>query len=241
MAIEKEWLEQRYIKDLASVTDIAADAGCGVANIRRCLKKWSIRRGKAFIEGKPAWNSGLTKLDDERVAAGAKSKEGENNPMFGRPAWNAGLTKDSDERIANVARSLTGRSPDDKTRDKMRFAKLGKSGADSNAWRGGTQYSNGYGVKRISVSGRRVYMHRHVAEKALGRTLLTDEQVHHVDKRKHNNSPDNLIVLLTDDHNRLHRAIEAGFVSYDEQVMWLKSNKVYFVEVKNEDSERKAA
>lgn len=229
--IEKEWLEQRYVKDLASVADIAAEAGCGSANIRRYLKKWEIRRGKTAIVGRPAWNTGLTKDNDPRIAKMAEERRGEGNPMFGIPAWNDGLTKETDVRVADVAEKLKGLSPGETTREKMRDAKLGKFGEESNAWRGGVQYSNGYGVNRISVGGKRIYMHRFVAEQILERELDTEEHVHHLDRNKHNNEPANLLVLMTDDHNRLHRAIEAGQSSREQQIAWLKENEIQFKEL----------
>lgn len=50
-----------------------------------------------------------------------------------------------------------------------------------------------------------VYEHVLVAEKILGRQLNKLEVVHHKDKNRHNNSPDNLIVFKTkSDHTRYH-------------------------------------
>ena len=56
-------------------------------------------------------------------------------------------------------------------------------------------HSNGY-----------VYEHILVAEKKLGRSLKLEEVVHHKDKNKENNSPDNLIVFATNaDHSTYHK------------------------------------
>lgn len=46
--------------------------------------------------------------------------------------------------------------------------------------------------------------HRVVAEALLGRPLKPDEHVHHRDEDKHNNSPENLVVLSATDHLALH-------------------------------------
>ena len=46
--------------------------------------------------------------------------------------------------------------------------------------------------KQITVDGERKLEHRHVMEQLLGRTLESEEQVHHKDRNKRNNSPDNL-------------------------------------------------
>lgn len=52
----------------------------------------------------------------------------------------------------------------------------------------------------------RVLEHILVAEKKLGRYLHDDEQVHHRDRDKANNDPDNLLVLTSSEHARLHAA-----------------------------------
>ena len=44
------------------------------------------------------------------------------------------------------------------------------------------------------------YLHRWVAEHMLNRPLMDDEVVHHVDGNKHNNSPENLMILADSDH-----------------------------------------
>jgi hypothetical protein len=49
------------------------------------------------------------------------------------------------------------------------------------------------------------YLHRQVAEKILGRKLLENEVVHHIDKNPANNSLSNLVVLDKDDHKALHK------------------------------------
>lgn len=46
--------------------------------------------------------------------------------------------------------------------------------------------------------------HRVVAENKIGRKLLPSEHVHHIDGNKHNNHPDNLIVMSSSEHGQLH-------------------------------------
>lgn len=53
----------------------------------------------------------------------------------------------------------------------------------------------------------RVYLHRHVASIKEGRWLTREEQVHHIDGNKLNNTPDNLAVLSCSDHSRLHKPL----------------------------------
>ena len=46
--------------------------------------------------------------------------------------------------------------------------------------------------------------HRVIVEEKIGRPLLSDEHVHHIDGNKHNNHPDNLIVMTREEHLKLH-------------------------------------
>lgn len=71
--------------------------------------------------------------------------------------------------------------------------------------------SNGYILVRVGknhpladVRGY-AYEHRVVAEEKIGRSLLDNEHVHHVDENKQNNSPENLEVLTTQEHRFQHR------------------------------------
>jgi hypothetical protein len=63
-------------------------------------------------------------------------------------------------------------------------------------------------VESIKPSTYRKYLGRHehrvVAEQKIGRPIQPGEHVHHIDGDKHNNNPDNLIVLTASEHQRLH-------------------------------------
>lgn len=51
----------------------------------------------------------------------------------------------------------------------------------------------------------KVYLHRHIASLTLGRWLVNEEHVHHIDANKLNNTPDNLIVLSPSEHSSIHK------------------------------------
>lgn len=62
-----------------------------------------------------------------------------------------------------------------------------------------------HGVKEkgyIKKNGRHV--HRIIAEEMLGRKLLSNEIVHHIDGNSQNNDPSNLQVMTQSEHCRLH-------------------------------------
>jgi hypothetical protein len=46
--------------------------------------------------------------------------------------------------------------------------------------------------------------HRVVIENIIGRELKPDEIVHHINKKKRDNSPENLVVLTRSEHSSLH-------------------------------------
>lgn len=56
-----------------------------------------------------------------------------------------------------------------------------------------------------------VYVHIYVAERKLGRALLSSEVVHHADFNKTNNDEDNLIIFASNsDHVRYHNLLRSG-------------------------------
>lgn len=61
---------------------------------------------------------------------------------------------------------------------------------------------SGEGKGYRKVNGR--HEHRTVAEQMLGRPLEPGEIVHHIDRNKRNNAPENLQVMTQSEHARLH-------------------------------------
>jgi len=63
-------------------------------------------------------------------------------------------------------------------------------------------------VKAVKPNTYRKYHgqheHRVVAEQKIGRPILPGEHVHHIDGNKHNNHPDNLVVMTASEHHKLH-------------------------------------
>lgn len=225
-------LKRMYLTDLMLIDKIAEFYGCSVANIKRLLKKHKITRGRVLQKQGlvKSWNKGLTKDSNEVLKRLSEERVGDKNPMFNMPAWNKGLTKDNNDSLKTVSLKMTDREVGFKTREKQALAKLGKTKDLANNWQGGRAYINrlGYLQYRFTIDGKRWYAHRYVATKALGRDLRSDEEVHHIDAGRINNSPENLLVLNENDHNRLHRAIDSGHITKRQQIDWLILNGINF-------------
>lgn len=63
---------------------------------------------------------------------------------------------------------------------------------------------NRQGYVREYINGKYVLQHRLVVEQAIGRKLRDDEIVHHKDRNKSNNSLDNLEIMSSSEHTRMH-------------------------------------
>ena len=58
--------------------------------------------------------------------------------------------------------------------------------------------------KAIKINGVKKDLHRVIAEKMIGRPLLFNEVVHHIDGDKLNNRQENLEIMSRSDHSRMH-------------------------------------
>lgn len=90
------------------------------------------------------------------------------------------------KHMSEMNRRLNPTRMTEETRSKLRACHLSEGN--------GRTYAKIYGEK----------VHRLVAEKMIGRPLLPNEVVHHIDQNKRNNDPNNLMVMTPSEHSRLH-------------------------------------
>ena len=77
-------------------------------------------------------------------------------------------------------------------------------GADNHFYRGGGRRFHG-GYIQIYVNGQWLREHRVIMERVLGRRLLSNENVHHLNHDKTDNRPENLTVMSHSEHSRHHQ------------------------------------
>jgi hypothetical protein len=87
-------------------------------------------------------------------------------------------------------------------------------GPNHPSWKGGRQLnSNGYWViwcpyHPDSNSKGYVFEHRLIMEEHIGRFLLNEEIVHHIDENRQNNEISNLQLINRDQHMKIHYKID---------------------------------
>ena len=147
--------------------------------------------------------------------------------------WNKGLTKETSNivKMLSVKKSEWWKTHDTtKTRKKIGLASTqrltGKKGSTAKGWRGGKYTTKRDGYIHIYLpehpnarkggggGGGYVLEHRLVMEKMIGRYLTKDEDVHHKNKIKDDNRPENLMLVTHGFHFEEHICPKCNFTYY---------------------------
>jgi HNH endonuclease len=113
----------------------------------------------------------------------------------------------------------------------MNFKRTGDPCSQKRAPNGAGTVTNGY--RMIFHNGKQIREHRYVAEQMLGRALLPNEVVHHIDGNTLNNDPSNLQVLDSQSvHMKMHHGTLANHMAgvpdrprsqrVEDKVKWAK-------------------
>jgi hypothetical protein len=118
-----------------------------------------------------------------------------------------GMWEDPEHRkivSEKISKSLQGKSFTEEHKKKLRKPKPSISGKNHYRWNGGkTKTTQGYIA--ITVDGKRIYEHRYIMEKYLGRKLRTNESIHHINGIKTDNRIENLALTNKKNHPNMHR------------------------------------
>jgi transposase len=191
---DEAWLRQRYETDLGTVTEMAAELGCSAATILDALKAFGIPTRT------PA---------ETRTLRGMASGPASAFPQLADRAWLAEqyhglgkpITRIAEELGCSHALVLKAMRRHGLASRPLGSELKGKKANNSTRPDGAPGvYHSGY--TSVYRDGKRGVEHRRVAEAALGEPLRPGEHVHHLNLKRADNRPENLIVLRD---NRAHR------------------------------------
>lgn len=237
---------EELFDDGASYGEIAQRLAMTKSNVAKIVTQIRMKRGDVMGDIDPAWArrryvddaADILVIADEakcgtmmmRLYLQAHSIHRDRGHIYrvgSKPKHNKGIRVSGSvrDRAAHAAPFMS-----EEHRKSLASAKRGKRGNETNNWKGGHEIG-GYAGAGSGVN--KTYQHREIAEKILGRALLRVEHVHHIDKNRKNNEVENILLLHTSIHTKLHTAMRKVSMGRAEQIAWLIENEHPFEDLKN--------
>lgn len=166
-------------------------------------------RVMAFSKGYTPWNKKETNTEYILCACGCGG-ERLSTDSRGRPAkfiYGHGNRGRKMPNLKHDGQFKKGNKPHNKgisgysNNGTFKCGHAGMAAEHNPMWKGGTSTTKaGYVVDNHTKK----YVHRIVMESKMGRKLLPNEHVHHINHDRGDNSPDNLVILSPEEHGRYH-------------------------------------
>ena len=205
--LSRENLKRLYVDNPdASLADVAKEVGSHRETVRRWVVRYGFPIKPKSRPGKPKKEATVPLANRDWLHGELKTKNCvQIAHELGVPACTAyfwahkhGLVERDMSKSEAVKRGYAKKYPD------------GRFGEKAGNWQGGRRVApGGYvyiytpGHPRATKAGY-VMEHRLVMEEQLGRTLESNEVIHHKDGDKKNNVPENLEVLTRSEHVSVH-------------------------------------
>jgi hypothetical protein len=171
---------------------------------RDCKDKW---QNKNLIGNQnPFYNRHHTYETKTKLS---KLRIGRKFPKLSEAKKGHILTK---EHKLKLSKAMMGRKFSETTIKKLKKANLGKNNP---MWQGGYTYNKDRYLMKREVSHpccdnqKRVFVHRLVMEKYLGRYLKPEEVVHHINRKRDDNRIENLMLFANQiEHMQYHKILK---------------------------------
>lgn len=200
--IDQEKLYDLYINKKLTIEEVSNSLSANSITVRKYMKKYGIKARDVNFEQSLLNRLGISESDFHEIL---KDKYIDNSMSIMKIA-----------KIYNVSTCIIRKyliKFGISLRNHKESNSISNSGSKNPKWKGGYRIKEGY-IQLLCPSHPAasgigyVYEHRLVVEENIGRYLITDEHIHHINGIKTDNRIENLQILSNSDHVKLHHKIK---------------------------------